>query len=237
MNFKLITISILLSLNASMAFAQTPLLNPEKIRNRVKTEKLLYIMSHEKDSAGYTALEYRLDGDTLMAGEEVEAVYNGINIYEKLSSTFNLDSAEMVEAELFMKFGENTLNFNGKWLEGGAIAIKYNTLDSLITDSGENHIERFQSLFVLPRLIHESDSIITYRQFNPTDLQFRSITATPLGQTEISSSLGMFTCAILQLQGGVAVQKLFVDITSHRIVRIEIPHQSWVYDLIGINSN
>lgn len=230
---KAIITLLLFSISFSVVSQKKPI-NSSNIKKRIKNETLTYKMSKDGDSLGYTIAKYSIENANLIIAEDVLVNLNGANFKETNNVIYDLKKSKVSSNNLKMEYGSNKFSFSGKWNDKNHIQAKVNnSIDTLITNKQE-HIVRFLSLFLLPRLIHDANKNVSYTQFSPNDLKFRSVKASPKGKTYLNTSYGKIDCNILKLEGGMASQTMYIDTKTNRIVKIEIPAQGWVYELVKV---
>lgn len=221
-----------LSPTQGQSIGSSEVFEPSFITKRIKSEKLTYRMSQSGDSAGVSVLTYEIGEQGLRLHEAAKVMVGGSLFDEIIDARYDFQAKKMERQEIVIDYGGRHTEMSAQWSERNQINVQIGALDSTI--QAKDHIPRIMTLFLLPRLFYDSDGPLTYHQFNLMDLQFRDITASIVGQVELSLPLGTCACRRAELRGGVANQDLFIDPVSHRIVRIEIPEMGWEYDLISI---
>ncbi|MEQ8926215.1 MAG: hypothetical protein RLO81_10410 [Fulvivirga sp.] len=207
-----------------------------KLKETLENEQLIYRMSQNGDSMGYTKAIYFVNNIEAGYKEEVSAIFSGKLMEEQINCVYDLQNDKFKSAESDITYAGNTFKFKGNWLDSNKIQVKVNSLDTLLIP--DEHLERTFSIFILPRLIYNKDINVRYLQFNSMDLRFRQISASvDTSEKHISTKFGVKNCSVVSLKGGVAEQDIYVDKETSRIVRIVIPAMGWEYDLIDIRSN
>lgn len=227
-----IALLLIICICITSAYSQSQLINTKKLKERIKNETLTYKMGTGGDSLGVTITKYMVKDNILSMSESVAASLNGMLISETAKSVYSIKESRLLSNEIKMNMGSTNIHFSGSWNDKNHIKFTFNKSDSILKP--KQHIERFSSLFLLPRLIHDGKKNISYTQFNSMDLRFREVSATLKGQELITTPLGKKKCNVIELKGGVATQIIYIDIKSHRIVKIEIPAMRWYYELIKI---
>lgn len=202
------------------------------ISKRINSEVLTYRMKQGGDSAGISVMTHEVNQYALRIYEVAKVMVGGSLFDETIDSRYDFRTSKMEGEEIVIDYGGKHTEMRADWSAKNQIDIKVGALDSTIV--ARDHISRILTIFLIPRLFYDSEGPLTYHQFNLMDLQFRDITASIVGQVELSLPLGACDCYKVELRGGVANQDLFIDPVTHRIVRIEIPEMGWEYDLLRI---
>jgi hypothetical protein len=229
---KKVLILCVICVYSSSAYSQSNLINSTKLKERVKNEVLTYRMSMKGDSLGVTTTKYSIKKNIFSMSESVVANVNKSPFKETATLTYSLEESRLLSAELKMEMGQRSLNFSGHWNKENHIKLTLNKIDTILKPT--QHVERFLSLFLLPRLIHDNIKDISYTQFNPMTLGFNKINALLKGKAVIDTPSGKTNCNMIELKGGVATQVIYIDVLTHRIVKIEIPALGWSYELIKV---
>lgn len=204
-----------------------------EFKKRIQSETITYRMLYAGDSAGYTIAEYGIRGGVYKYREKVQAEFNGAILKEDISSSYDIKKRQMVETERNIEFAGRESKIRASWVGRNQINVKIGTKDSVI--NAPNHLERVIGLFLMPALIHDKTEITGYMQFNLSELGFREITITHDENIMISIPSGKVACSVLRFNGGLANQTFYVDQSTHRVVRIELPDLKWTYEILNIS--
>jgi len=209
-------------------------------RDQLKSQELIYRMSQNGDSLGYSKIKIEMNESAISIHEESK-VSSSFKMTEEMSSFMNVKNLIFNNVNLKGVINNNkfegTVKYFNRRLKGRSNYTLLNSnkeakIDSIISIP---FVERLASLFLFPPLIDfEVSKEYNYLQFNVNDCKFRSVIIKRTTSQTISGPRGVFDTYKLELTGGVAEQVLFISKEyPKRIVRIEFKNTKWVYELLN----
>jgi hypothetical protein len=225
--------------NAAIYAQETPNFPLPVDEKQFESRELVYRMSQEGDSLGYSKVSIEVKRDQIVVSEVAE-VKSSFSMVENMTTSIDKKQLSLIQVNV-------SGDMNGKGFtcetknEGGTLSgtsdysLLYSknesTIDSLID---QPFIERLVSLFLIPPAIDFSESNqFNYQQYNANNCGFKEITVIKTGDFTIEGPSGKYDTYKLEFSGGMAQQRLYISKGKHRkIVRIEFANNNWVYDLL-----
>lgn len=193
-------------------------------------------MTRAGDSLGYTRWSIRRMGEQLLLSEESRVPSFSEDIFMYVNAASLQPDSALVTGRMSGYPIECKAHWQDGQVSGFANFPRHPSRPTINLGQAlaPGTVTRFASFVLSPfyKALAVGDTF-SYDQFNTTDGQVRTITAT-VTAIETVMVMGQSVEALkLELSGGVAAQNLFIDPKRSRIVKISFRDIDWIYELIS----
>lgn len=215
---------------------------PFDINPTVKTSDftMLYRMSENRDSLGYSKITVKYAADSIIAMEQAEVNVNNSVLLEEIVTTLNADysirsnkitgKASGFPIDTKFKWSNNNIAGYSKFPDHPNVPIV--ELDTTVNHA---HVERLVSIFFFPLLLNEYKTgfISKFKNFDSISGTINDITLEIFGLEKIQVDGNTRNLIKIRLSGGKATQLLYINPKTRIIEAIRFENIGWEYDLIS----